>query len=62
MKKAMRIQRTIERVFGEAKTWHGMARARYRGRFRVPIQVFLPLSAYVKKMARRIACQPVPAA
>ena len=56
IKLAMRIRRTIERIFGEAKTWHGMARARYRGRFRVAIQVFLTfICLNAKKMARRIA-------
>ncbi|BCV24993.1 IS1182 family transposase [Gelria sp. Kuro-4] len=58
IKIAMRIRRTIERIFGEAKTWHGMARARYRGRFRVAIQVFLTfICLNVKKMAQRIAAQ-----
>lgn len=57
-KTGMRIRRTIERIFGEAKTWHGMARARYRGRSRVAIQVLLTfICLNVKKMAQRIAAQ-----
>ncbi|MCL6613348.1 MAG: transposase [Firmicutes bacterium] len=31
----------VERVHGEAKVWHGMARARYRGLAKVTIQILL---------------------
>lgn len=37
----MRVRKEIERVFGHDKTWHKMARARYRGIKRVALQVFL---------------------
>jgi len=40
-KKALSKRRRIEAKFGEAKTHHRMARARYRGRWRVAIQVFM---------------------
>jgi len=40
-KKALKKRRRIEAKFGEAKKNHAMARARYRGRWRVAIQVFM---------------------
>jgi len=40
-KKALRKRRRIEAKFGEAKKHHRMTRARYRGRWRVAIQVFM---------------------
>jgi len=40
-RKASRKRRRIEAKFGEAKKHHRMARARYRGRWRVAIQVFM---------------------
>jgi len=40
-KKALSKRRRIEAKFGEAKMHHRMARARYRGRWRVAIQVFM---------------------
>jgi len=39
--KALRKRRRIEAKFGQAKRHHRMARARYRGRWRVAIQVFM---------------------
>ena len=39
--KAQKIRKRIEAKFGEAKKHHGMMRARYRGRWRVAIQVFM---------------------
>jgi len=59
IKRAMRMRKTIERVFGEAKTWHRMMRARYRGLERVAVQVlmtFICLNA--KKMAQRTKLEP----
>ncbi|GAW91331.1 hypothetical protein TC41_1813 [Calderihabitans maritimus] len=59
IKHAMRMRKTIERVFGEAKTWHRMMRARYRCLERVAIQVlmtFICLNA--KKMAHRARLAP----
>ena len=50
---ALGIRRMIERKFGEAKKWHGMARARYRGMARVKIQVLMTfLVMNVKRIAR----------
>ncbi len=40
-KKALRKRRRIEAKFGEAKKHHAMLRARYRGRWRIAIQVFM---------------------
>jgi len=39
--KYQKTRPAIERVFGWMKRWHGMGRARYRGRWRVGIQVIL---------------------
>ena len=56
LKRAMSIRKTIERVFAEAKMWHGMGRARYRGRWRVAVQVLLTcIVCNIKKMAK---CAP----
>jgi IS5 family transposase len=50
---ALRIRKMVERKFGEAKKWHGMARARYRGRAKVKIQVLMTfLVLNVKRIAR----------
>jgi len=58
----MRVRKTIERVFAEAKTWHRMGKARYRGRERVTIQVLMTfICLNVKKMAQRIKLEPVTA-
>jgi len=38
---AMKLRKMIERKFGEAKRWHNMARARYRGQWRVKIQALM---------------------
>jgi hypothetical protein len=52
-REALGIRRMIERKFGEAKKWHGMARARYRGLAKVKIQVLMTfLAINVKKLAR----------
>jgi len=55
----MRVRKTVERLFGEAKVWHRMGRARYRRRGRVSIQVIMTLIvANAKKMAARLAATP----
>jgi len=55
MRRAMQIRRTIERMFGDAKRWHGMGRARYTGLGRVTIQVLLTfMVCNVKKMLKKI--------
>lgn len=38
---AIKIRKMVERKFGEAKKWHGINRARYRGKWRVAIQVLM---------------------
>lgn len=40
-REALRRRKMVERKFGEAKKWHGMGRARYRGRAKVKIQVLM---------------------
>ena len=40
-KKALEKRKRIEAKFGEAKKHHSMARARYRGKWRVAVQVFM---------------------
>ena len=50
---AMELRKRVERKFGEAKKWHGLRRARYRGKWRVAIQglmTFLVLN--VKRMVK----------
>jgi len=42
-RKALGMRKMVEQKFGEAKKWHGMARARYRGRAKVKIQVLMTL-------------------
>ncbi|HHV78291.1 MAG TPA: transposase [Firmicutes bacterium] len=60
LKRAMKVRKTIERLFGEVKTWHRMARARYRGLEKVAIQVIMTLIvANVKKMAKWLASRGV---
>lgn len=56
LKRAMR-RKTIERVFGEAKAWHNIARARYRGRARVAIQVLLLLFASRQENGKKVSFQ-----
>ena len=52
-KKALKKRRRIEAKFGEAKKHHAMARARYRGRWRVAIQVFMTFIVInLKRMAK----------
>jgi len=59
LKRAMRVRKTVERLFGEAKVWHRMGRARYRGRARVAIQVIMTLIVLnAKKMATRPRAAP----
>ncbi len=53
--KALNLRKMIERKFGEAKKWHRMDRARYRGYFKVKIQVLMTfLVLNVKRIVRLI--------
>jgi hypothetical protein len=55
----MRVRKTVERLFGEAKLWHRMGRARYRGLGRVAIGVIMTLIVInAKKMALRPGATP----
>jgi len=52
-KEASRKRRRIEAKFGQAKKHHRMARARYRGRWRVAIQVLMTFMVMnLKRMVR----------
>jgi len=54
-KEALAQRKMIERKFGEAKKWHGMGRARYRGKWRVAIQVLMTfLVMNIKRMVKLI--------
>ncbi|MHB8928657.1 MAG: transposase [Bacillota bacterium] len=56
IKVAMRLRKTVERVFGDAKVWHGMARARYRGLTRVMVQALMTfIVTNVKKMVQNLS-------
>lgn len=50
-KEALVKRKMIERKFGEAKKWHGLRRARYRGKWKVAIQV---LMTFLVMNAKRI--------
>lgn len=54
---ALGIRRMIERKFGEAKKWHGMARARYRGLWRVKIQALMTFIVINLKRLTRLQGQ-----
>jgi len=61
LKAAMRIRKSVERLFGDVKVWHGMRRARYRGLGRVTVQVLMTLIVTnAKKMAKLLAAKGVP--
>ena len=50
---AMELRKRVERKFGEAKKWHGLRRARYRGKWRVAIQCLMTfLVLNVKRMVK----------
>jgi IS5 family transposase len=50
---ALSLRKMIERKFGEAKKWHGMERARFRGQGRVKIQVLMTFMVInIKRIAR----------
>ena len=61
LKAAMGVRRSVERVFGDVKVWHGMGRARYRGLEQVKVQVLMTLIvANAKKMAKLLAAKGLP--
>jgi len=50
---ALNKRKSIERKFGEAKKWHELRRARYRGKWRVAIQVLMTfIVVNVKRMVK----------
>ena len=54
-------RKAIERKFGEAKKWHSLTRARYRGRWRVAIQVLMTfLVINVKRIIKLLTLKPEP--
>lgn len=59
-KRVLKLRKMIERKFGEAKKWHGLARARYRNKWKVAIQIlmtFLVMNA--KRMVRLLKERPL---
>nr|MBC8359353.1 IS1182 family transposase [Candidatus Aminicenantes bacterium] len=59
-KRALKLRKMIERKFAEAKKWHGLSRARYRGKWKVAIQIimtFLVMNA--KRIARLLKLPPI---
>ena len=58
-KEALLRRKMIEGKFGEAKKWHALHRARYRGKWRVAIQVFMTFMVLnIKRMARLLLPAP----
>ena len=53
-KEALKKRKQIERKNGEAKTWHGMDRARYRGRWKMAIQAYLTFMVINSKRIVRL--------
>jgi transposase len=52
-KEGLKKRKNIERKFGEGKKWHALGRTRYRGRWRVAIQVFMTFIVInVKRMIK----------
>ena len=60
-REALGIRKMVERKFGEAKKWHGMTRARYRGRAKVKIQVLMTFLVLNVKRIIRLLEQKSPA-
>lgn len=59
-RKALKKRKRIEAKFGEAKRHHRMARARYRGRWRVAIQVFMTFIVMnLKRMVKLLKTKKV---
>jgi hypothetical protein len=57
----MRVRRAVERVFGEEKRWHRMARLRYAaGRVAAIEAYFTVIVVDAKKIARRLVNKPAP--
>lgn len=55
-------RRQIEPKIGEAKKWHGLGKARYRGKWRVATQVLMTFSVInVKRMIKLLKERTVPA-
>jgi len=53
--KALMKRKDVERKFGEGKLWHGLRRARYRGKWRVTIQVLMTFIVLnIKRMVKML--------
>jgi len=58
-KEAYRRRKWIEHKFGQVKKWHGLARARYRQRWRVAMQVLITFSVVnIKRMVTLLSKTP----
>lgn len=52
-------QTCIEGLFGQAKNWHGLGRARWRGRVKMKIQTLLTAAVLnLKKLLKAVSCKP----
>jgi IS5 family transposase len=61
MRQAMEERKKVERKFGQAKRHHRLSRARYRGRWRVAIQVLMTFFVInAKRMVKLLAERPKP--
>jgi IS5 family transposase len=60
-KRALKLRKMIERKFGEAKKWHGMSRARYRGKWKVAIQLLMTFLVINAKRITRLLKERTPA-
>lgn len=53
--KAKEIRATVEAKYGEGKSWHGLGRARWRGKWRMAIQSFITFGVMnAKRLVRLI--------
>jgi len=53
-KRVLKLRKMIERKFGEAKKWHGLSRARYRGKWKVAIQILMTFLVINAKRITRL--------
>ncbi len=53
-REAKRIRLYVEPKYGEAKVWHGLGRARWRGRWRVAMQAFITFGVMNAKRLVRL--------
>lgn len=52
--RVLKLRKMIERKFAEAKKWHGLSRARYRGKWKVAIQILMTFLVINAKRITRL--------